>query len=132
MSKMEIGRVEYSFLCLRLDTAKPLGCANSCGCANPLGGELDPEPFIKIANMKTRQKDILDMGSSFNIFVEIAHKLNYFKDFGILYELDGVGSSTNGFTTSVSSAIDMRLRLGLGVGSPLACSIPSRTLLLNM
>ena len=94
MSKTEIGRVEYSFLCKRLATATAtLGGANTWRGANtwfctpPWGGELDPDPFIKIANMRTRQKDILDMSSSFSIFVEIVHKLNYFKDFDILYEL---------------------------------------------
>jgi hypothetical protein len=73
MSKTEIGRVKYSFLCKRLATAmatalggaNPCGGAQYCGGAHPFGGELDPDPFMKIANMRTRQKDILDMGFFF-------------------------------------------------------------------
>jgi len=67
MSKTEIGRVKYSFLCKKLATATAtaLGGAHHCGGANPFGGELDPDPFMKIANMRTRQKDILDMGFLF-------------------------------------------------------------------
>jgi hypothetical protein len=73
MSKIEIGRVKYSFLCkmLATATATALGGAHHCGGANhcegahPFGGELDPDPFMKMANMRTRQKDILDMGFLF-------------------------------------------------------------------